>query len=199
VCVFHNHSITTDISCALYVLSAPNNALCIAVTALLRSMLPHLTEACMSKTKTSQKYVTPLDRGVYVENCHGTYVVLHFRHVLLTKNNIMRSLWSNYVASVQFYLNRSTPLEHLHKVVTMYFNTFSSMQSCNTTLLSVFMLTRQQSYSFSSSLFSLHHCFRSVSTNKKSPICFLRHYWLPGLCQSSHTWNNIFRKVDVFP
>jgi hypothetical protein len=156
---------------------------------LLRSMLPHLTRACMPKTMTSPKYVTPLDKGVYAENydlsevCYPTwqgckcrklsrtYVVLHFRHVSLTMNNILRSLWSSFVAPVQFYFNRSTALEHLHKVVTMYFNTFSSMQSSNTTLLSLFMLTGQQTIAspppYSSSIIV---SVLYVSTNKKSPI-----------------------------
>jgi hypothetical protein len=61
--------------------TALNNALCIIVTTLLRSMLPHLTVTCILKTT-----------GLV------TYVVLHFRQFVLARNHIMRSLCANFVS-----------------------------------------------------------------------------------------------------
>lgn len=50
VCVSYDHSVTTDPSCALYVLHAPNNLLCIFVA-----------------NNTADKYVTPFDDYVYLK------------------------------------------------------------------------------------------------------------------------------------
>jgi hypothetical protein len=61
-CVFHDHSIKSDLCCTLCALSSLKNALCFVVTTLMRSMLHHLKVTCISKTKRL-----------------GTYVVWYFR------------------------------------------------------------------------------------------------------------------------